>query len=276
MKKMIKYLIAAFFVGFSANSVAIDYTEVPAYEIEVIVFKFNDSRSAGNEIWPDLVEPVSVENSIELHNNYSFTLTPGVDTKGYYYAKLPEDKYRLSDELGKLTASKEYEVLYHSAWIQPGLDKENAESIHIKSNGIIVNPSMLNPIAPAPVNNLLVANNPLITGQNKVTTDDAILDGLIKVELGRYLHIHFDLKYQRDLAPGQGILNANLINTYKQLKYYPVQTHRRMRSKEVHYIDHPLIGILVLATPFELPDQDAESDTVNAPLMKLGDVPVSQ
>jgi len=276
MKNLIKYLLATLSVSFSANSVAIDYTEVPAYEIEVIIFKFNDSRSAGNEIWPDLVETVSVENSIELHNNYSFTLMPGVDTKGYYYAKIPADMYRLTDELGKLTASKEYEILYHSAWIQPGLDKENAESIRIKSNGISENIAIINPIAATPVNNLLLNNNPQSSSQNSVTTEDSILEGLIKVELGRYLHIHFDLKYQRDLAPGQGILNTNSLNTYKQIKYYPVQTHRRMRSKEVHYIDHPLIGILVLATPFELPDQDAEPETVNAPLLKLGDVPVSQ
>jgi len=276
MKNLTKYLIAALFVTFSVNSVAIDYTEVPAYEIEVIIFKFNDSRSAGNEIWPDLVETVSVENSIELHNNYSFTLIPGVDTKGYYYAKLPVDKYRLSDELDKLTVSKEYEILYHSAWIQPGLDKENAESIHIKSSGITEKPSIINTIAPTPVNNLLLNNNPVLSDQNKVSTEDAILEGLIKVELGRYLHIHFDLKYQRDLAPGQGILNTSSLKTYKQLKYYPVQTHRRMRSKEVHYIDHPLIGILVLATPFELPEQETEPETVDAPLLKLGDVPVSQ
>ena len=276
MKNLTKYLISVWLIIFSFESVAVDYTEVPAYEIEVIIFKFNDSRSAGNEIWPDLVESVSVENSITLHNNYSFTLTPGVDTKGYYYAKLPADKYRLSDELGKLTASKEYEILYHSAWIQPGLDKENAESIHIKSNGITTKPSIINPIAPAPVNNLELNNNSLITGQNNQPAEDAILDGLIKVELGRYLHIHFDLKYQRDLAPGQGILNASSLKTYKQLKYYPVQTHRRMRSKEVHYIDHPLIGILVLATPFELPSEETEPETINAPLLKLGDVPVDQ
>ena len=27
---------------------------------------------------------------------------------------------------------------------------------------------------------------------------------------------------------------------------------RRMRSREVHYIDHPLVGIIILATPFKI------------------------
>ena len=25
-----------------------------------------------------------------------------------------------------------------------------------------------------------------------------------------------------------------------------------MKSKEIHYIDHPLIGVIVLATPYEI------------------------
>ncbi|MCK4704001.1 MAG: hypothetical protein KAT90_00855, partial [Gammaproteobacteria bacterium] len=34
---------------------------------------------------------------------------------------------------------------------------------------------------------------------------------------------------------------------------YPLQAHRRMRSKELHYIDHPLIGILIQINPVKKP-----------------------
>ncbi|MDH3450858.1 MAG: peptidoglycan binding protein CsiV, partial [Gammaproteobacteria bacterium] len=36
------------------------------------------------------------------------------------------------------------------------------------------------------------------------------------------------------------------------MQSYPVRYHRRMRSSELHYIDHPLVGILILVTPVEV------------------------
>jgi hypothetical protein len=54
------------------------------------------------------------------------------------------------------------------------------------------------------------------------------LEGTIKVSVGRYLHVDLDL----------------LLG-----KSYRMQTHRRMRSKELHYLDHPKMGALVLISP---------------------------
>jgi hypothetical protein len=54
------------------------------------------------------------------------------------------------------------------------------------------------------------------------------MEGTIKVSVGRYLHVDLDL----------------LLG-----KSYRMQAHRRMRSKELHYIDHPKMGALVLISP---------------------------
>lgn len=62
------------------------------------------------------------------------------------------------------------------------------------------------------------------TSQNTIT-------GQLKVVLARYLHFYGQLNYQQ-----------NNIN-------YPMAVQRRMRSKELHYIDHPLVGILVQINP---------------------------
>ncbi len=56
------------------------------------------------------------------------------------------------------------------------------------------------------------------------------LEGTVKVSLGRYLHVDLDL-----------LLDQR----------YRLQTHRRMRSGELHYIDHPLMGALVLISPVD-------------------------
>lgn len=46
-----------------------------------------------------------------------------------------------------------------------------------------------------------------------------------------------------------------------------IKQKRRMRSKELHYIDHPAVGILLLITPYELPINEpapAETDEIAA------------
>ena len=56
------------------------------------------------------------------------------------------------------------------------------------------------------------------------------VDGLIRLRRGRYLHI------DTDLVLAGGVRAVGL---------------RRMRSKELHYIDHPKVGILVRADPVQ-------------------------
>jgi hypothetical protein len=62
---------------------------------------------------------------------------------------------------------------------------------------------------------------------------DSPVYGTLQVSRGRFLHVDVDLLY-RDTD-----LNVRFTTT------------RRMRSNEIHYLDHPLFGLLVLATPVE-------------------------
>jgi hypothetical protein len=39
------------------------------------------------------------------------------------------------------------------------------------------------------------------------------------------------------------------------VKRFELHQSRRMRSKTLHYIDHPLYGVLLLITPYENPDE---------------------
>lgn len=57
--------------------------------------------------------------------------------------------------------------------------------------------------------------------------------GTVTVSLGRYLHVDLDLIYQDDSGR------------------FRFTSHRRMRSNEIHYLDHPMFGVLVLITPLE-------------------------
>jgi hypothetical protein len=67
------------------------------------------------------------------------------------------------------------------------------------------------------------------------TTSDSYIEGDITFVMSRYLHVSGEMTFYQ--AKQGGFLP------------YPVKFDRRMRSRETHYIDHPIVGILVLATP---------------------------
>ena len=67
------------------------------------------------------------------------------------------------------------------------------------------------------------------------------LSGLLRVTRGRFLHLETDLVLT-DAATAQS---------------YRVRLHRRMRSDELHYVDHPKIGILIQANRYQ-PAQPAD------------------
>ncbi len=71
------------------------------------------------------------------------------------------------------------------------------------------------------------------------------LDGSIRISVSRYLHLNADLRFQ---APGS-------------TTEFRLQESRRMRSGELHYLDHPRFGMLVLIKPVSAePPQDSEAN----------------
>ncbi len=76
------------------------------------------------------------------------------------------------------------------------------------------------------------------------------LQGLISVTRGRFLHLKTDLLLQR----------PDSAQTYR------IRLHRRMRSNELHYIDHPKVGIVVIAHRYSEDDAEEPAAAAEAPL----------
>ena len=68
------------------------------------------------------------------------------------------------------------------------------------------------------------------------TFDGERLFGFLSFTLARYLH-----------------LDAHLMRRYDDDEVSILREHRRLRSREVHYLDHPAIGIVVRVDPVEVP-----------------------
>ena len=176
------------------------------------------------------------------------TVTPDLqgaillDDSAVFYDFLPlsQEALRLGNQAAALTASGKYRVMKHIAWLQPGLSEKEAIPVRIQAGRDYS--SEFRERASAQTG----SGDQMVKEKHPVNE----LDGTIKVVLGRYLHVFTDLVYRRPFnvkaaagpdMPGQDFVLAD----------FTLQAHRKMRSKKLHYIDHPLFGILVEIHPAE-------------------------
>lgn len=113
----------------------------------------------------------------------------------------------------KLALKKSHEELtpvIHTAWRQPVYSRNSARSFYLKSD-------------------------------REITPGTPLVEGMVKISVNRYLHVDLDL-----LMRGTPAGADRLPGGFQTFRF---DEHRRMRSKELHFIDHPLMGMLILITP---------------------------
>lgn len=130
-----------------------------------------------------------------------------------------------------LRRSNSYRPLLHWRWIQPGWERSRARLLHVQVPAGSALP-LTQPSAQA--SKLEMQRLRDLTDPSAVTgVGLPLLDGTVSLSRARFLHLAADLIY---VDPATGI---------------PVQLKesRRMRSNELHYLDHPRFGVLVQVTP---------------------------
>lgn len=131
----------------------------------------------------------------------------------------------LEAEATRLRRARGYEVLAHLAWRQPFLPNE---------------PGMAQLIATA---------DPALPDQ----AAGELLLGTVTIDLRRFLHAHLDL-YYRPRQPA-ALLDADTIGRNEASgRFIHIRQSRRMRSGELHYLDHPQIGAIIRIERFEPAD----------------------
>lgn len=261
---------------------------------------------------------------------------------------VPVTEWVLGDLFKRLNRSDQYQMLIHTAWIQPGLEKDEAVSIHIHDHmaliddsvdetensdelaaaflkdgidnqndltGEVVSPSLPSSVAISyplePANAIEPSffeqsyDRELVNGQAqekpmKLVDEPELaqmtFNGTLKVILSRYLHVELNLDYaphgfpqelgntsnelthenstyivsgdslssiatRENPNPFYETLNLDRLlensETVQQVVYH-LQQSRRMRSKKLHYIDHPMIGALIKIIPVEIPQKGTE------------------
>jgi hypothetical protein len=217
------------------------------YTVEVIIFAYDESVSAGTEVWiPD--EPdARAEESRRFGFFFSdrdadLTEIDLSDVAHRYmdvgFELLREDDYTMNGIYRKLVNLDAYEPLVRAGWTQATFDKAVT--------------------APIPLDRL--AESPPWLG------------GSLTLYLGRYLHLVVDLRMSADRSAlsddrtpdtptfGDRRLRRESvgIDEGRDRSSSPVQYHifedRIMKSGDLRYFDHPKFGMIAKVTRFEEPE----------------------
>jgi hypothetical protein len=262
MNKLLSISIAALLCILTTAAMAKeDPQEQPLdwYDVEVIIFRHHDLNALSHEKWKRDPGTPDIRDARELLPPLPETLSKVHSEKlkqPLAFLQLGEDQYRLDDKLEALQNTDGYDPLIHIAWRQPGLGPDDAVAIHVHGG---VHGVRAHAETPTDENGS--------TPETQTTPADAeeepglegppapYIDGTIKLIRKRFLHVEADILYRAPYIDDP----ANPLTREQWPQAFRLTESRRMRSRELHYLDHPMFGILIVATPYEppKPDQDA-------------------
>ena len=263
-------------VALSQTVDAVEEEVIPLYDVEIVLFK-NLKVPQSREFVLPISSPSRPENMLDLSSMASIEAARELG-----YDLVATDQLRLLELVTRLINSKRYELLLHAAWRQPGLERERVLPVWIKGGRIYGNEYMSIDSQIEFIDNMAMPANGDDDAEPSLEIDEQTLesqelqmlemqtmqahDGLYELEgkitivLSRYLHTFTDLVLRRprltadptlENAATDAYLAAHAADTHI-LNNHHLKEHRRMRSKNLHYIDSPEFGMLILITPYEV------------------------
>jgi len=191
------------------------------YQVELYIFE--QPQRGSTELWPNQTSSDFINTTEQM-----IRIQPLNELETLQFQQIPQSWVQSADILTRLKRSSTYRLLYQGAWQQPFEAKSTATPIYISAGNF--------------------------------TGNQPELEGSIRLHKGRYLHIEAHLvlgQYQLgaqqpiDSTPTEN-LSTNLPPLplddeipVQALEVYELKESRRMRSGELHYLDHPRLGVLI-------------------------------
>jgi hypothetical protein len=235
-------VILAAFISLSCLSSSLVYAQNEGrwYQVEILIFKRGiDQLTKDDELW-----------RTDLNLSYP-------SNARYLKRTLSKNKHELDGHNYTLRKSEQFEVLFHKAWNQQMWAADRSPAWIIRG------------------------------GQTH--GEHRELEGSIRIHIGRYLHVSTDLwlsefiydnnaqnsssstypdyprlprlprlpRSSQNSSSNASTADAQefqrlFSNQPQPVSILTLREKRRMRSKETHYIDHPLMGILVRMLPIDV------------------------
>lgn len=232
------------------------------YQVEAVIFKRRDPVT--DEYWrlgeqPDLASSVirladTNRNQPELPEQVTDEHRAAEEHKAW--RTLDEEQHNLESMTSRMLDRGDYRILFHESWRQPISKRNRAFPIYVQGGKRIMPPLDSLPDKPASNRNdsdsseaEIDANNEQpVDSQTEAGSDNAFLAGhtlalpemrgTLLLHVSRYLHVEPDLWLTDQDARDR-------------LYHVQINQSRRMRSEELHYLDHPKFGLLIQINPWQ-------------------------
>ena len=218
--------------------------EVRRYSVEIIIFSYAQSVSAGTEIFvadePPPVDPLLEDAMLDVEpvNEIPEPIEPEVaglldeESIEDEFVMLPEEDFTLLEVIDHLDRLDAYTPLMHFGWTQATYPEEDTEARALSS---FMDPP---------------------TG----------LDGELTLYLSRYLHLNVNLQLDAPLDSNAEIRRSTQRRDHRfdlgrdsfadetVISYpvrYRIEEDRIFRNGDLRYYDHPKFGVLAKITRFE-------------------------
>ena len=257
MKRIFTGLLTCVAAGALAQDLPTDAAqeepvEVRRYTVEMIIFSYAQSVSAGTEVFPPEPPPVEEElvfgdmpgvmaeaalaeeglPPLETAAPDAAMLDDGTEAEAdprHALVMLPEEDFSLIDAYERLERLDAYQPLLHFGWTQATYPDEETEARPLSS----------------------------------FVTPPAGLDGEVQLYLSRYLHLALNLQLQEP----QSVVE----DEYGDLElpapvYYRINEDRIFRNGDLRYFDHPKFGVLAKVTRAE------EAELIEEPVSEDGEL----
>lgn len=199
------------------------------YQVEMIVFKQNHSATTVKEPLPENSILPDPSTAIPLNH----TGNPGKRLgSSVAFKLLGRNQLSMKDYYNRLSASRVYQPVAHIAWRQPVPYSRHGQKLQLRFGGLISGSTNDNSQG-FPDNRADI--KPVTVSSNNSQLNE--FSGTLAISRLRYLHFNVDLAYH----PKRSANN----------KTFRMREIRRMRSKVVHLLDHPMFGIIVYMTPLK-------------------------
>ncbi|HSJ47259.1 MAG TPA: CsiV family protein [Gammaproteobacteria bacterium] len=181
------------------------------FDIEVVIFSHINAYDGG-EAWPREGSNAFLPGAGEPRSldEVRASLPHSFEQDADWQA-LPGSARKLTAVAEALRRSSNYRPLAHLHWRQALMEPAAAQSIDIAS----------------------------LNGARGDRANPRV-EGSLRLSVARYLHLDADLRLVED---------DRYMRQDSQAAIYSMRQSRRMRSGELHYLDHPRLGILALITP---------------------------
>lgn len=193
------------------------------YVVEVLLFRQWERGGRHAERWPDPSPP-------DPHHYRWFSPIgcggsgSGRAAGGVRIHCLPPEQRELGNQWGALRRAEAYVPIHYAAWIQPGLRERDSVAVPIPFN-------WQPPTSPPEPTEFTAP------GERPNTS----IYGLVRIVQEQQLHAMIDLRLNRAHYAGDDLSDEEL----ERASLHRLRETRPVRLGEIHYFDHPAMGVLL-------------------------------